>query len=164
MIASSLSCSLALLFAQQFALVSRHCLPWRGEAGCGSRVSARPPGHPLQWEECQAGLGQCPPDGASTEPQVAVVLAALPYSQTVLCLCVYTVDVEKPRSPKKTVCAVDTKHVEIPQTRSMDKVVDMLVVILRQVPTVQLSKALEVLWVLFIDWLSKNEFPRASSS
>ena len=145
-IASSLSCSLALLFAQQCALVSRHCLPWRGEAGCGSRVSARPPGHPLQWEECQAGLVQCPPDGASTEPQVAVVLAALPYSQTVLCFvpvprCVYTVEVEKPRSPKKTVCAVDTKHVEIPQTRSMDKVVDMLVVILWQVPTVQLSKA-----------------------
>ena len=98
-----------------------------------------------------------------------MVLAALPYSQTVLCFvpvprCVYTVDVEKPRSPKKTVCAVDTKHVEIPQTRSMDKVVDMLVVILWQVPTVQLSKALEVLRVLFIDWLSKNEFPCASSS
>ena len=40
-----------------------------------------------------------------------------------------------------------TKHVELPQTRSMDIVVDMLVVILRQVPTVQLSKALEVLRV-----------------
>ena len=88
-----------------------------------------------------------------------MVLASLPYSQTVLCFvsvprCVHTVDVEKPKSPRK-LCAVDTKHVEIPQTRSMDKVVDMLVVSLRQVPTVQLSKALG---------RSKNEFPCASSS
>ena len=102
---------------------------------------------------------QCPPDGATTEPQVAVVLPALPYSQAVLCFvpvprCVYTVDVEKTRSPKG-LCVVDTKHVEIPQTRSMDKVVDMLVVSLRQVPAVQLSKAL--------GW-SNNEFPCASSS